>query len=287
MRKGQPSWNDIYQLALNYFNKNGNLDIEQSVCVGDVKLGDWISTQRRTYKLGKLSEERKLLLDKIGMIWDWGEFRWEQNYAEAKKYFDENGHLNVLLKENPKLYTWIRAQKAAYSGYRGQLSKDKISRLNALNIEWDILEKTWNSMYKKAKSYYKRHGKLNIPVYCSVDDEKLGYWLARQRKAYKNYIQGISGGGKLKMTPERIELLEKIGMVWDVTYLGRKTSFPENAVLYYLKQYYEDARKINQEDFLGKELDIFIPSINYAIEYDGVAWHRKNTINREQRKYIC
>ncbi|MGQ8366426.1 zinc-ribbon domain-containing protein [Glaciecola sp. 1036] len=36
------------------------------------------------------------------------------------------------------------------------------------------------------------------------------------------------------------------------------------------------------------ELDIFIPSIKFAIEYDGEAWHKKSVIKREQRKYeIC
>jgi DNA-directed RNA polymerase subunit RPC12/RpoP len=42
-------------------------------------------------------------------------------------------------------------------------------------------------------------------------------------------------------------------------------------------------------DFLGRmELDIYIPSIKYAIEYDGEAWHKKNTLKREEAKYtIC
>ena len=36
------------------------------------------------------------------------------------------------------------------------------------------------------------------------------------------------------------------------------------------------------------ELDIYIPSINLAIEYDGEAWHKSETLDREREKYrIC
>lgn len=67
---------------------------------------------------------------------------------------------------------------------------------------------------------------------------------------------------------------------------GRQTSFAEQCVFYYLKQLYPDAINKFKADWLGNfELDIFIPSINYAIEYDGAVWHKKETIGREQRKY--
>ncbi len=36
------------------------------------------------------------------------------------------------------------------------------------------------------------------------------------------------------------------------------------------------------------ELDIYIPSIKTAIEYDGIFWHDEDSIPREQKKYrIC
>ncbi len=71
---------------------------------------------------------------------------------------------------------------------------------------------------------------------------------------------------------------------------GRQTSFAEQAVYYYVKKLYPDAINRYTADFLGRmELDIFIPSINYAIEYDGEAWHKGDTkLKREEKKYkIC
>ena len=53
------------------------------------------------------------------------------------------------------------------------------------------------------------------------------------------------------------------------------TSFPEQALFYYIKSYFPDA--INSDrSTIGLELDVYIPSIRIAIEYDGKAWHQNN-----------
>ncbi len=71
---------------------------------------------------------------------------------------------------------------------------------------------------------------------------------------------------------------------------GKQTSFAEQAVYYYIKKLYPDAINRYTADFLGRmELDIFIPSINCAIEYDGEPWHKGVAkLKREEKKYkIC
>jgi len=59
-------------------------------------------------------------------------------------------------------------------------------------------------------------------------------------------------------------------------------SFPEKCLSYYLSKHFiiEENKKFN---WLGhSELDIFIPQINLAIEYDGQAWHKN--INKDIKK---
>ena len=70
---------------------------------------------------------------------------------------------------------------------------------------------------------------------------------------------------------------------------GRQTSFAEQAFYYYIKKLYPDAINRFKADFLeNMELDIYIPSIKLAIEYDGEAWHKKDKIEREKKKYdLC
>lgn len=84
-------------------------------------------------------------------------------------------------------------------------------------------------------------------------------------------------------------LHRKHGTKCPICYSGRQTSFAEQCVFYYVKKLYPDAINRYKANWLGKmELDVFIPSISYAIEYDGIAWHKKDKLNREQRKYkLC
>ena len=69
---------------------------------------------------------------------------------------------------------------------------------------------------------------------------------------------------------------------------GIRTSFPEQAIYFYVKKIYPDA--VNRcKDVLpnGMEIDIFIPSINVGIEYDGSVWHESDkALEKEVKKYI-
>ena len=61
----------------------------------------------------------------------------------------------------------------------------------------------------------------------------------------------------------------------------RKTSFPEYALVYYLRKY--GLETIHSYKEKGYELDIYIPSKKVAIEYDGYLWH-KNKTNKDLEK---
>lgn len=60
------------------------------------------------------------------------------------------------------------------------------------------------------------------------------------------------------------------------------TSFPEQTIYFYLKKVFPDA--INRYVLNKKELDIFIPSINVGIEYDGRMFHNEKTKHKEINK---
>jgi len=61
-----------------------------------------------------------------------------------------------------------------------------------------------------------------------------------------------------------------------------KTSFPEQAILFYLKQYFTTESRATIEDC---EIDIFLNEYNIGIEYDGMFYHSfDSSQNREKRK---
>lgn len=67
------------------------------------------------------------------------------------------------------------------------------------------------------------------------------------------------------------------------------SSFPEQAIYYYLHQVYPDAINSYKDIFKNQmELDIYIPSIKTGIEYDGEGAHTDKHIEKDSRKYqIC
>ena len=54
-----------------------------------------------------------------------------------------------------------------------------------------------------------------------------------------------------------------------------KISYPEKVIAFYIKKLFPDLIENYKDKLLGKhELDVFIPKINVAIEYDGAKWHQ-------------
>ena len=67
----------------------------------------------------------------------------------------------------------------------------------------------------------------------------------------------------------------------------RKTSAKEKAVFYYVGKAFTDAIENVNLPWLGKrELDIYIPSLNIGVEYDGSTWHKKPGVDEGKDK-LC
>lgn len=68
-----------------------------------------------------------------------------------------------------------------------------------------------------------------------------------------------------------------------ICYRENQTSFPEQAIFYYIKKLFTDSQNRHMIDSV--EIDIFIPSLNVGIEYDGMYFHKgKKSEEKEQRK---
>lgn len=212
---------------------------------------------------------------------------WEEHYEMAKAYYQEHGNLKV--SHETKLYTWLSAQKYAKKGKRGQITREQIALLEKIGIDWENdRNRKWMWYYQHAQDYYSIHGTLNVPVsYVAQDGCNLGQWLGRQRRAYRlknNTSQDIKH--RPLITQKEINMLENIGMKWDVSRLGYRNSIPEISVFYYIKKYFPDAIKLSFGDFLHVEIDIYIPSLKFGIEYDGYKWHRKRKEADERKGEI-
>ena len=68
---------------------------------------------------------------------------------------------------------------------------------------------------------------------------------------------------------------------------SRLTSFGEQSIYYYIRKIYPDTLNRYNEFFSNSmEFDVYVPSLNIAIEYDGGHWHQtEDEHNREIKKY--
>ena len=105
------------------------------------KLGQWVVSQRQTYKAHKLSKERIDALKEIGFVWDAKEAAWRLRFEELKDYKQEHKHCNVPRSEGKlgkwvKLGMWVKNQRGLYKA--GKLSKERIDALTKIGFVWKL-----------------------------------------------------------------------------------------------------------------------------------------------------
>lgn len=61
-------WNKCYLELVDFKGREGHANVPQR-CASDKKLGAWCNTQRKSYKNGRLSQERIEKLERIGFLW--------------------------------------------------------------------------------------------------------------------------------------------------------------------------------------------------------------------------
>ena len=98
----------------------------------------------------------------------------------------------------------------------------------------NILTASWETMYSFAKEYYDEFGNLEVPArYFTKDGYSLGSWIYNQRSIRKGLIDG-------KLTDTQIELLNKIGMRWNML-----TDYSWEINFNLAKEYFDTYKNLN------------------------------------------
>ncbi|WP_051348560.1 zinc-ribbon domain-containing protein [Peribacillus kribbensis] len=111
-----------------------------------------------------------------------------------------------------------------------------------------------------------------LPTQLVAGTHKRVWWLCQKGHSYKASVSNRS---------------KKNGTGCPHCDIERKSSFNEKVLFYYLKQVFQDAEENYRPHFLRKkEVDIYIPSLSLAIEYDGEFYH-KNALKDIQKNDLC
>ena len=133
------------------------------------------------------------------------------------------------------------------------------------------IPKAWMDKYELAKKYYEHYENLNIPesfkttngIDYDPDGILLGVWIHTQRRIYKGTVIG-------KHTSKQVEMLDNIGMIWDL--------FDYN-----WKQMYELAKKY-YEHYGDLNIPYDFKTIN-GIDYDECGFQLGSWIQTQRQLY--
>ncbi|WP_257616748.1 DEAD/DEAH box helicase [Chlamydia suis] len=201
----EEAWEENFLELKRFQEEHGHCKVPQRY-PENPQLASWVSNQRADFKEGKLSEDGIARLEEIGFVWDVTEEAWEEHFLELKRFQEEHGHCNVprWYPENPDLGSWVKAQRKTFKS--GELSEDRIARLEELGFVWDVLEEAWEEHFLELKRFQEEHGHCKVPQR-HPQNPQLASWVSNQRKKFK----------KGKLAEDKIARLEEIGFVWDVT----------------------------------------------------------------------
>ena len=216
------SWELMYQVAEQYFEEHGNLEVTKRYVTEDgLSLGQWLDTQRKVYAgkvKGVLTDSQIARLNRLEMRWESKADRnWERYFAAAQAYYKEHGDLLVNVRDGKyggvNLGKWL-AQLRTYrkSGIRnGYMIPERITALEQIGMIWDVPDYLWEQNYHAAVQYHREHGNLDVPYYyVNSDGVKLGVWIANTR-----FARRTEGTGRAELTKDQIARLDELGMIWE------------------------------------------------------------------------
>ena len=139
---GEERWNRNFRALRAYYESHGDIDVPQDYVTSDgINLGRFVKNIRfhRDDKYRRcLTPGRVTQLTEMGMIWDVNEYRWQQTYREAREYFLTHGNLRPAMRfvtpNGVKLGAWLAYQRRKFTA--GELTEDRITKLNAIGMEW-------------------------------------------------------------------------------------------------------------------------------------------------------
>ena len=151
---GDP-WMNSFHAAKKYYEEHGNFELTQNAVVDGVWLGKWIAVQaKRLRESAPIPEEQQKLLETLPLKTESEADRiWKDNFEDLCSYVNSNGSFNIPAKytspHGVRLSAWATVQRMKKG--KGELSAERISKLDAIGFPWKI--DRWEQSYALAKAY--------------------------------------------------------------------------------------------------------------------------------------
>lgn len=219
-------WDFCYSILQEFYHEYGQYPHSRT-CYRGIKIGRWLSEQILYIQHNSLSVARK---ERLEMLPGWSTFLIERQptrrtfddyYKELLVYFEREGHIAIPQSYiNPstgcKLGLYLtRLRNIRKKTDRGHLSQDQINRLNALGMKWVKREHPYRDFdyyYQQLIKFYRREGHIKVPT--RFIDPDTGCHLGNFINCVRQAKRGT--GHDIVLTDRQIEMLNDLGMVWQV-----------------------------------------------------------------------
>lgn len=219
-------WDFCYSILQEFYHEYGQYPHSRT-CYRGIKIGRWLSEQILYIQHNSLSAARK---ERLEMLPGWSTFLIERQptrrtfddyYKELLVYFEREGHIDIPQSYiNPstgcKLGLYLtRLRNIRKKTDRGHLSQDQINRLNALGMKWVKRERPYRDFdyyYQQLIKFYRREGHIKVPT--RFIDPDTGCHLGNFINCVRQAKRGT--GHDIVLTDRQIEMLNDLGMVWQV-----------------------------------------------------------------------
>ena len=127
-------WNEAFEVLKEFRKQTGHCRIPGGLVVNQLKIGDWVGTQRRTRKI--LSADKIRLLESVQFCWDPLAEKWEEAFSALIDFRSQTGHCRVGARyviKGLKLGVWVNTQRRTKS----RLSHERIKRLDSVGFSWN------------------------------------------------------------------------------------------------------------------------------------------------------
>jgi hypothetical protein len=135
-------WEENFNLLLSYAAREGHASVPQKYVCGEKRLGNWVNAQRKLFRQGKLSRDRRTRLEKVpGWVWALRNSQWERCYRLLTQYAARENKVLVPKKHKEDgiaLGDWVVRQRSLY--WRNSLSKEHVEQLEQF-VGWTWFER--------------------------------------------------------------------------------------------------------------------------------------------------
>jgi len=172
-------WEVKYDMLREYKRRYGTANVPTAFCSNQVRLGQWLATQRQARRKGTLSDERVAMLEELGVAW-------------KKNGMNGEPSPRVMIQQ--------------------QLSPDKLLVVEPSpeKLPPDIADLTpeeeaqWAHMVGLLKKFRDREGDTIPSMYHVEDSKQLGLWLWQVKDQYRCCRLGEA----------YVKQLEEVGVTW-------------------------------------------------------------------------